>query len=111
MNTLSQVRVLPPPNVQKQTISNGTQTFNATPGSTRDVRVSDANLLQGNGWIGGYPLPWFSGPTTNRPTDPTLAAGEANYLGAGTLYLDTTVGALIVYDGANWRNPATGASV
>jgi hypothetical protein len=42
-----------------------------------------------------------SGATSARPTNPSV----------GLKYLDTTLGYVVVFDGANWRNPATAASI
>ncbi len=49
-----------------------------------------------------------TGTTAQRPlaTDPDVPR-----LPAGTLFYDTTVGDLIVYDGATWRSPITGVAV
>ncbi|MDD1522623.1 hypothetical protein [Bradyrhizobium ottawaense] len=40
-----------------------------------------------------------SGPTSSRPGNPNLR----------DLHIDTTLSAVVVFDGANWRNPLTGA--
>ena len=49
-----------------------------------------------------------TGTTAQRPlaTDPDVRG-----LPAGLLFFDTTVGGLIVFDGATWRSPITGAAV
>jgi hypothetical protein len=52
----------------------------------------------------------LAGPTTARPVqgDPDFPGGVPG----GILYLDTTLGYIVVSDGTGlWRNPATGASV
>ncbi|MBR0910817.1 hypothetical protein [Bradyrhizobium japonicum] len=42
-----------------------------------------------------------SGPTSSRPGNPSLR----------DLHVDTTLSAVVVFDGASWRNPLTGAVV
>jgi hypothetical protein len=58
-----------------------------------------------------YPITiCLTGTTAQRPQagDPDFSIG----LPGGVLYLDTTLGYIIVSDGTGlWRNPATGASV
>jgi hypothetical protein len=97
------IRLLPPVAVAAQTrIVNG-RSYSSTPGNVVDVLDSDAAVLQANGWI------WVSasGPTSARPTG-TLGLYSA---AAGQSYFDTTLGKLIVSDGQNWRDPATGSAV
>ena len=63
-----------------------------------DVPAHDAATLSANGWVraeNGY-----VGPTASRPT---------GYIPKETRYIDTTVGAVIVWDGVAWRNTLTGA--
>lgn len=100
-------RMLPPINVQQQDLTDtGGHRFTGTPGMVFDVSDIQANFLVANGWLRVA----FSGPTNARPT----AWGPVNSNGAqyaGATYFDTTLGYLIVYDGANWRNPSTGAAV
>ena len=71
-----------------------------------NVPDSDARELAANGWIlvasGG------TGTTANRPT--TQPDG-IQALRPGTLYLDLTVGYVVVWDGATWRRPNTGVAV
>ena len=54
----------------------------------------------------------MTGTTAQRPVlgvdNDVMAAPQ---LPAGFHYLDTTLGYLVVWDGASWRNPATGAAV
>jgi hypothetical protein len=97
--------MFPPTAVTAQTIAVNGRTYSASPGSALDVPDFDAGALAANGWIKVAP----SGPTSARPTP---AATRAPYIaGNGSQFFDTTLTALIVYDGATWRNPATGAAV
>jgi hypothetical protein len=50
----------------------------------------------------GYVAIALSGTTAARPTNTGL-------LKPGLLYVDTTLSAVIFWDGANWRNAVTGA--
>ncbi len=102
------VTMLPPPVTGGNTASvvaganpivvNG-RTYSCALGSTISVPACDAVALNANGWS---PVAWGSGPTASRPTGAFLAPGMHWY--------DTTVGAIIVYDGATWRN-VSGAAV
>jgi hypothetical protein len=76
------------------------RTYTCAPGSYLDVPDFDGNMLAANGWIVSTPL--GTSTTANRPTAPLVA---------GMRYLDTTLGYTIVWDGATWRNPTSGASV
>lgn len=85
------------------TIPGTTRTYNCAAGSTLDVPYPDAPRLADAGWIkmGGQGNCQV-GPTTSRPTDAVI----------NQLYTDTTVGALIVYNGhGGWLNAYSGASV
>jgi hypothetical protein len=98
-------RMLPPIAVTAQTMTVNGRTYAAAPGSALDVPDFDAGALAANGWIKVAP----SGPTSARPTP---AATGAPYIGGvGSHFYDTTLAQLIVFDGATWRNPATGAAV
>jgi hypothetical protein len=59
----------------------------------------DASTLVSQGFIaiGG------SGTTAQRPNG-------AGFLKPGFVYVDTTLSLVVVWDGANWRNPVTGAT-
>jgi hypothetical protein len=51
----------------------------------------------------GYAIIAMSGTTASRPN------GTA-YVKAGVLYIDTTLNAVLVFDGLVWRNVLTGAA-
>jgi hypothetical protein len=70
------------------------RTFQASVGY-QDVADHDADMLQANGWVRGGK----SGVTSARPTNP----------GRGDQFIDTTLAAVIMWDGAAWRNVLTGA--
>jgi hypothetical protein len=96
-------RMLPPPAVNQQTrIVNG-RTYTGAPGTVQDILDTDAMMLSANGWVDCGQ----SGPTGARPT----SAVAAYPLVAGVQYVDTTLNAVIRYDGSAWRNVLTGASV
>jgi hypothetical protein len=91
------VRFLPPNAVVKQTITANGRSYTAQPGSAVDVPLMDAPILAANGWcqVAG------SGTTAQRPANPYFSQP----------YHDTTLGYVIVWQGAAWRNPASGAAV
>ena len=75
--------------------------YSATTGTPIDVpgdMAGDAGALANQGFV----AIGTSGTTSARPT--------AN-LKAGVWHIDSTLGFAIVFDGANWRNPISGASV
>ena len=92
-------RVLAP--ATGDTLSFNGRTYTGIGGTVLDVPDFDAGVLEANGWftISGA----NSGPTTARP--PTLG------MQPGFKFLDTTLAALITFDGLVWRNSITGASV
>jgi hypothetical protein len=55
-----------------------------------------------------YAVVEISGTTAQRPV-----AGTPDFpnLGAGSSYYDTTLSKTIYWDGANWRDPTSGAAV
>jgi hypothetical protein len=60
--------------------------------------------LCGSGWFRVCRV----GTTAERPT---TSAQEPSPAGISMLFLDTTLGYVIVFDGVAWRNPMTGAVV
>lgn len=86
------------------------RTYSLAAGAVLDLPDSDALAASGNGWIaigGGPHLPIQVGATATRPT--RHPAGIT--LPVGTLFLDTTVGGVIVFDGSQWRSPISGSVV
>jgi hypothetical protein len=77
-----------------------------SPGTMIDVPDFDAAGLCGN----GYTRIAISGPTSARPsTNPNTTPP---YVAApGVQFVDTTIGKLIVFDGAVWRDPISGSAV
>ncbi len=69
------------------------------------VPYQDADELEANGWIKAE----IGGATTTALRPTTTFAGMQ--LVAGTRLFDTTLGYVIIWDGAAWRNPSSGASV
>jgi hypothetical protein len=97
-------RILPPAAGLTQTMSANGRPYSAAPGAVLDVLDADANVLLANGWVCGIP----SGPTTSRPK---TRFSEPYNVGPGSLFVDTTLAAVIIWDGAAWRNVITGAAV
>ena len=103
------IRMMPPASPAQYSLT-GTMTVNgrsyfAAQGSTLDVPDFDANILEANGWLRLAPV----GPTTSRPPADTLANFEQS-IGAGYRFIDTTLGAAIVFTGQGWVNAVTGAT-
>lgn len=93
-----------PPGLSKQnpvTVAvNSGKSYSCAVGSVLlNVTAAHAWELEGNGWM--IVANVGSGATAQRPSVPT----------AGDKYLDTSLGYIVVYDGAAWRNPASGAAV
>jgi hypothetical protein len=98
--------MLPPNAVGQQVVTANGRTYSGAPGTYQDVPDFDAAVLMANGWTKAA----LSGPTSARPT--TNANVSAPYTAAAGLdFLDTTLGKVICFDGAAWRDPATGAAV
>jgi hypothetical protein len=99
-------RMLPPVAISAQTMTINGRQYSGTPGTVLDIPDFDAAVLGANGWAPIAP----SGPTALRPSP--LAGKTPPYLAApGFEYFDTTLGKLIFFDGATWRDPATGSAV
>jgi hypothetical protein len=98
-------RMLPAAAVgQQNQIVNG-RSYSGTPGNAVDIPDSDAAVLAANGWVIVAP----SGPTSARPTPSALSAPYI--AGISTKFYDTTIAAMIVFDGATWRSPVNGSAV
>lgn len=77
-----------------------------SPGTVIDVPDFDTAGLCGN----GYTRIAISGPTSARPSaNPNTA--PPYFAASGLQFVDTTIGKLVVFDGATWRDPVTGSSV
>lgn len=106
------IRVFPPTSGPFST--NPTSVFgrnySPTAATYADVSESDGAALEANGWTicTGYVGTTAQRPFANDPSTPSLS-GRA--LPKGMPYLDTTIGAHILWDGAAWRNPVNGTAV
>ena len=99
---MSTKRMLPSNTAHTTTVING-RTYTAVAGTTVDVPQWNADELGANGWFDVAGLASVgSGTTAARPTTGLVV---------GSKYLDTTLAYIVVYDGATWRNPSSGASV
>ena len=99
------IRVIPlnKPGVIPATTANGR---NFSPLSAYlDVADGDAAILGASGWT----TVGLVGTTANRPAQSD--ADMSAQFGPGLKYIDTTIGAVIQWDGAAWRNVLTGAAV
>jgi hypothetical protein len=79
------------------------RSYSATPGQVIDAAGDpvngDATTLVSQGWL----QICASGTTAQRPQG-------CGWCGPGTLYLDTTLNQVLVWDSQNWRNVVTGAA-
>jgi hypothetical protein len=82
------------------------RTYSAVPGQALDIFDADAETLAANGWISVC----LSGPTSARPS-PNLNVSPPYIAAPGFKFLDTTLGKIVVYDGAAFRDPVTGDAV
>jgi hypothetical protein len=99
------IRMLPPVAVAPQKKSINGRSYSGAPGSAVDIPDFDADILAAEGWIRVAP----SGPTSARPTP--LTSSAPYIAGPGSRFYDTTLGALIVFDGVTWRSPVNGSAV
>jgi hypothetical protein len=93
------IRVMPPASGSTTCTANG-RSYSCAVGSFLDVPDFDALVLLANGWTspaGGLEV----GTTASRPAKPKK----------NQAFHDSTLGYVIHFDGANWRNPNTGAIV
>ncbi len=98
------IRISPPPGATgNAAIAVSGRNYSCAAGSTIDVLDADAHIMSANGWT----EQGFVGTTAQRPTPQDAAP----VLMTGLVYIDTTLGYAIRWDGAAWRNPSTGAAV
>ena len=102
---MTQVRMLSPARAASPIAVFG-RVYQQVPGSAIDVPSGDTGSMAAAGWF--YVA--LSGTTAQRPTQSVVLAG-LDGLAPGLEYLDLTLGKCVFYDGANWRDPATGAAV
>jgi hypothetical protein len=94
---MANIRLIPPGTGKYATLPVNGRTYTCALGAFIDVPDFDANVLTANGWIRIAVV----GTTAQRPTNP----------GTGMLYHDTTLGYVVVWEGAAWRNPNSGSVV
>jgi hypothetical protein len=83
------------------TIPGTTRKYTGTVGSFVDVPDFDASILVGAGWVTSTPRTSQVGATAARPLNPSR----------NQQFLDTTVGAILIADGAgNWLHSVTGVA-
>jgi hypothetical protein len=92
--------------VGQQVLTANGRGYSGVPGTAIDVPDFDAGVLCANGWTRVA----LSGPTSARPpinpnTSPPYTAA------AGLHFFDSTIGKIIVFDGATWRDPVNGNAV
>ena len=106
MTFTNQYYMLPPGNkATTTTVVNGRSYTCALGSVLTNVPYQDADELEANGWIKSYE--GGSGTTAQRPNATTGIIP----LPPICRFYDTTVVGDIVWDGVNWRNPVTGATI
>jgi hypothetical protein len=84
--------------------------YTCAAGSAISVQREDATIMCSAGWVSGE----FNKPgATGAAAEGTTAQRPTTGIFANSTFIDTTVGALIVYGGpqTGWLNAITGASV
>ena len=90
-------RMMPAGNGKITTTTINGRTYSCPVGATLDVVDFDAWALADAGWIQVAPV----GTTAQLPAKP----------GIQQFYHDTTLAKTIIFEGAAWRDPATGSAV
>ncbi len=80
------------------------RTYSCAVGATLDVADQDAAQMVLNGWHS-------SGLVMTTANRPAIAYGANPLFPKGTYMIDSTLNAVIMYDGTQWRNVLTGAVV
>jgi hypothetical protein len=91
------IRLMPAGSGKITTMTVNGRTYTCALGATIDVPDFDAFVLTANGWIQVAPV----GATSQRPAKP----------GIQQFFHDTTLAKTIIWEGAAWRDPATGSAV
>ena len=98
------IRVSPPSDAKHPTILVNGRTYTCAVGSTLDVPDHDAQVMSANGWHS-------HGLVTTTAGRPAVSNGANPVYVKGAPLIDSTLSAVIFYDGAAWRNYLTGAVV
>jgi hypothetical protein len=94
---MTNIRMMPAGNGKTNTAVVNGRTYTCALGATLDVVDFDAYALGDAGWVQVATV----GTTAQRPSKP----------GIQTWYHDTSLARLIIFEGATWRDPATGSAV
>lgn len=97
------IRLFPIPPFNPAKLNIGGQTVSVAAGSYVDAPLQSAQAAPqffGNVW---------SGTTAQRPAPGDSDIGSS--LRTGTEFIDTTLGKTVVWNGVNWIDPASGATV
>lgn len=81
------------------TLTTNGRTYTAASGGFVDAPDFDARILSANGWT--HAADGGVGATASRPSNPQK----------GLVFNDTTLGYNIRFNGKNWINPSSGATV
>jgi len=94
--------MLPPSNVQKQTLTANGRQYTGVPGNSYDILDTDALILGANGWIDCGP----SFATASRPVNTVSGQTAASplALAVGLMIVDLTLNKTGFYDGAAFRD-------
>jgi hypothetical protein len=108
------VRLIPPSVGALNCVANG-RTYTGVAGATLDVPDFDAAVLTANGWtvsgeVGATAVLTANGWTVSGEVGATAGRPLLNRGDRGREFVDTTLAAVIRWDGKAWRNKITGAS-
>jgi hypothetical protein len=85
------------------TVSTATRSYSANAGGFVDCVSGDETVLASQGWIN---TGLMSGSSQSRQS-----ATPSGFFSKGQLFLDVTVGKVLVFDSLSWRDVVSGAVV
>jgi hypothetical protein len=93
---MTNYRLFPANGAAKTTVANG-RAYTCAANGFVDAPDGDAFILTANAWVQVAQV----GSTAQRTTNPARSHK----------FLDTTLNKIVIFNGSNWADPATGASV
>lgn len=103
---MQSIRVFPPTD-GRSPITVGGRSYDPSAAAYVDVEYPIAGALSANGWTKFAQV----GTTSERPPVRGPSSGNPIIASPGVPFIDTTLGAVIAFDGRVWRNVLTGAAV
>jgi len=103
---MQSIRVFPPTD-GRSPITVGGRSFSPSAAAYFDVEYPIADALAANGWTKFAQC----GATVERPPVRGPSSGNPIVASPGAPFVDTTLSAVIMFDGSVWRDVLTGAAV